>query len=180
MKRGRSLQPFFILKRLPYLTSLIQWQELHKRGLSMSDYLKEVKQLTIKFPLIGQQQLVHEINHRILSGLDEQWEPLILSLTPTMSTMATDNLSALLLQQEARRNFRVARDSPLIARSGAGLLGPPSFTNLATAHGIRRGCGFIARRSGGAQGCGRSSSLESSNFVEQTQHLGGGRQSWFG
>lgn len=74
-----------------------QWRELRKANLPMGEYLKEIGQLTMQFALTGHPQSVAEIDHRILSGLSEEWEPLILSLTPTLLTMTTDSLSALLL-----------------------------------------------------------------------------------
>lgn len=147
-----------------------QWREIHKINLSMGDYLKEVQQLGTKLAIIGKPESPADVNYRILSGLGEEWEPLILSLAPTIATMITDNLSSLLLQQEARRNFRPARDS-----SGfAGILGsqPPSI-NMAAARSYSgvQGRGNTGRGSGYGRVSGQRG--HASNFLGwRTQSLG--------
>lgn len=78
----------------------------------MSDYLKEVTDLATRFAQVGQLKQPPEVNDRILAGLGEDWEPLILSLAPTIGTMTTDALSALLLNQDARRAYRRSRTGP--------------------------------------------------------------------
>lgn len=65
----------------------------------MAEYLKQITQLSQQFTLIGRPQSVAVINHRILLGLEAEWEQLILSLAPMLPTLTVDNLSAMLLQQ---------------------------------------------------------------------------------
>lgn len=71
----------------------------------MADYVKEIIGLATRFAQVEQLKQTPEINDRILVGPDEDWEPLILSLAPTIGTMMTDDLSALLLNQNARRAY---------------------------------------------------------------------------
>lgn len=68
----------------------------------MKAYLKDVTDLVTRFAQVGQPKQSSEINDRILAGPGEDWEPLILSLAPTIGSRMTDDLSALLLNQDAR------------------------------------------------------------------------------
>lgn len=68
----------------------------------MVKYLKEVKDLATRFAWLGQLQSTGDANDRILSGLGNEWEPLILALAPSVSTSKTDDLSSLLLNQDAK------------------------------------------------------------------------------
>lgn len=71
----------------------------------MTEYLKNVTDLANRFALLEQPKSMAELNDRALSSLDEEWEPLILSLAPTIATISTEDLSALLLNQEAHHAY---------------------------------------------------------------------------
>lgn len=64
-----------------------------------------VKWLATSFAQIGKPKSVAQINRCILAGLGSDWEPLVLALSPSRTARSTDELSALLLNNEARRQF---------------------------------------------------------------------------
>uniref|UniRef100_A0A6V7QRN4 Uncharacterized protein n=1 Tax=Ananas comosus var. bracteatus TaxID=296719 RepID=A0A6V7QRN4_ANACO len=105
-----------------------QWRDIKKGDTPMIEYLKNVKQLATQFSLIGKPITPLQLNRRITTGLGTDWEPLVLALAPSLSTMNTNDLSALLLNQEARRKYAASIEMtpPL-----SGLLGPtPATANL--------------------------------------------------
>lgn len=67
----------------------------------MTDCLKDVIDLATRFAQARQPKQPIEVNDRILARLGEDWRPLILSLAPTLGMMSTDDLFALLLNQDA-------------------------------------------------------------------------------
>lgn len=111
-----------------------------KGGKSMAEYLKDVTDLSTKFAQIGQPPSPGDVNDRILAGLGEEWEPLILALAPSLSTMTTDKLSSLLLNQDTRGSYRQSRVVPPL--SGLSTL-PPSANVAASSH--RRGASRTGR-----------------------------------
>lgn len=58
----------------------------------MEAYLKDVNELATCFAQFGQPKPSSEINDWILAGLGEDWEPLILSLTPMINSMTMNDL----------------------------------------------------------------------------------------
>lgn len=89
-----------------------QWRDITKGDRAMTDYLKDVTDLATRFAQAGQPKQPTEVNDRILVGLGEDWEPLILSLAPTIVSMSIDDLSALLLNQDARCAYCRSRIGP--------------------------------------------------------------------
>lgn len=100
----------------------------------MEHYLNAVKDLAIRFAQLGQPYPDSEVNDRILAGLGEEWEPLILALAPNLKNKSIDALSSLLLNQAAKKDhWRLA--APVLPLSC--LLRPAPTTNLTA--GSRRG-----------------------------------------
>lgn len=99
-----------------------------------------------------------QVNRCIVIGLGSDWEPLILALSPTLATMSTDELSALLLNNEDRRNFAHDRDQPAPL---FGILGPtPAAIHYAA-----------GRRSPYTSGRGRGHGRNGA-FLNRTRGLG--------
>lgn len=68
----------------------------------MAAYLIEVSNLVAWFAQLGCPKPIPKVNDCILSGLGDDWEPLCLTLAPTINAMTTNNLASLLLNQEAK------------------------------------------------------------------------------
>ncbi|XP_020089021.1 uncharacterized protein LOC109714763 [Ananas comosus] len=110
-----------------------QWRDIKKGDTPMIEYLKNVKQLATQFSLIGKPIMPLQLNRRITTGLGNDWEPLIRALAPSLSTMSTNDMSALLLNQEARCKYATSIEMtpPL-----SGLLGPtPATANFVEGKG---------------------------------------------
>ncbi|PKI78798.1 hypothetical protein CRG98_000865 [Punica granatum] len=123
-----------------------QWRELNKGDSSMIEYLKNIKQLASRFSLLGKPLTSQQVNRRITSGLGVDWEPLVLALAPNLASMQIEELSALLLNQEARRQFQAASSTQSQAPPLSGLLDSPSAppsasANIAFGRGRGRGRG---------------------------------------
>ena len=84
-----------------------QWRDLKKSDSSMIDFVNSVKLLANKFAQIGKPKTAAKINCCFITGLGSDWEPLVLvlALSPSLSAVSTNELSALLLNQEARRSY---------------------------------------------------------------------------
>lgn len=150
-----------------------QWRDITKGERPMTDYLKDVTDLATRFAQAGQPKQPTEVNDRILAGLGEDWEPLILSLAPTLGTMSTDDLSVLLLNQDARRAYRRSRTGPPLS----GLAGSLPVANAAYGgrtgqHGSPGGHGRVS----GRRGRGRHSSFSNSFNPNWLQEQRGRRQ----
>lgn len=76
----------------------------------MVDFIHSVKRLATSLAQLGKPKTAAQINRCIVTGLGSDWEPLILKLSPSLTAMSTDKLSAILLNNEARRKFTQDRD----------------------------------------------------------------------
>lgn len=137
----------------------------------MEHYLNAVKDLAIRFAQLGQPYPDSEVNDRILAGLGEEWEPLILALAPNLKNMSIDALSSLLLNQAAKKDhWRLA--APVLPLSC--LLRPAPTTNLTA--GSRRGSYGGRGRSSGRGGHHSPLLFSSLNFSLQGSDSDRGRR----
>lgn len=71
-----------------------EWHDLTKGEDTMADYLKNSMDLANWFALLGYPKSMTKLNDKVLSGLGEEWELLILLLSLAIATMSTEDLSA--------------------------------------------------------------------------------------
>lgn len=74
----------------------------------MIKYLKSVRNVVNQFAQIDKHVTPAYMNHYITTSVGSEWDPLILALALMMCSMPTDDLQALLLQEEAQHNFTIA------------------------------------------------------------------------
>lgn len=71
------------------------------------------------------------VNERILADLRNEWESLILAFVPSLTIMMTDDLSSLLLSQDAQRAYQKSKMGHLLF----GLTSMTPISNVAASHG---------------------------------------------
>lgn len=71
----------------------------------MIDYIQSIKQLANHFTQLGKPKSMAKLNRCIITKPNIEWKPLVLALSPSLATMSTDKLFALLLNNEAQHNF---------------------------------------------------------------------------
>ncbi|PKI49979.1 hypothetical protein CRG98_029653 [Punica granatum] len=79
----------------------------------MAKFIGSVKEQALKYAQIGKPKSLAEINRRIYTGLDPDWEPIMLAQSKRMLTMSADELQSFLVGHEERRLYAATQNLPI-------------------------------------------------------------------